>query len=224
MSDELRETETRPEGMEPSAAAHAGTVRRRARLGWWLLVCGVALISFFAWLQLSRTGRSSSGIASAYGFTIGDFRAQGQREYRPAPNLSGKEIRGGRLALSDYRGKVVVVNLWASWCGPCRREQPVFERLWREYESRGVQFLGLNVRDQKAAALSFLDEFEVTYPSFYDDSSRMAFELRAQVLPTTYIIDATGRIFFRFTGTVDEPLLRTAIDAALDPEGGTSGG
>lgn len=208
----------------PSAPTRAGRTRRRHRLGWWLLVCVVALISSFAWLQLSRTGRSPSGIASAYGFTIGDFRAQGQREDRPAPNLSGEEIKGGRLALTDYRGKVVVVNLWASWCGPCRREQPVFERLWREYKTRGVQFLGLNVRDQKAAALAYLDEFEVTYPSFYDESSRLAFELRVQVLPTTYIIDASGRIFFRFTGTVDEPLLRTAIDAALEPEGGTSGG
>jgi DsbE subfamily thiol:disulfide oxidoreductase len=138
--------------------------------------------------------------------------------------LSGEEIRGGRLALSDYQGKIVIVNLWASWCGPCRREQPVFERLWREYKTRGVQFLGLNLRDQKAAALAFLDEFGVTYPSFYDRDSSLAFELRAQVLPTTYIIDASGRIFFRFTGTVDEPLLRTGIDAALDPEGGTSGG
>lgn len=210
--------------MESPTSAPARTDRRRTRRGWWVLICAVAVVSSFAMLQLSRTGTSPSGIASAYGFTIGDFRAQGQREDRSAPNLSGADMHGGPLALSDYRGEIVVVNLWASWCGPCRREQPVFERLWREYKTRGVQFLGLNVRDQKAAALAFLDEFGVTYPSFFDRDSQLVFRLGSKVLPETFIIDGSGRIFFRFTGTVDEPLLRTAIDAALLPGGGTSGG
>ncbi|MGH2829436.1 MAG: TlpA family protein disulfide reductase [Actinomycetota bacterium] len=222
MSEELRETDACEEGAQTSAPA-ARSARRRA-LNWSMIVCVVAAISFFSWRQFSRTGGSASGIASAYGFKIGDFRAQSRRETRPAPALAGEEIRGGRLALSDYRGKVVVVNLWASWCAPCRLEQPVFERLWREYKARGVQFLGINIRDQKVAALAFLDEFTVTYPSFYDRDAFLVSKLGAQVLPTTYIIAVSGRIFFRFTGTVDEPLLRTAIDAALEPEAQASGG
>lgn len=205
-------------------ARDGGPARTRALRAWGVILAVALVIGAFAALQLARTGANPSRLARAYGFTIGDFRAQGERESRPAPDLFGEDMQGRPLALKDYRGKVVVVNLWASWCGPCRREQPVFERLWREYKGRGVQFLGVNLRDQKAAALSFIDEFGVTYPSFFDQSSRLAFELQAQVLPTTYLIDAEGNLFFRFTGTVDEPLLRTAIDAALAPEKESSGG
>lgn len=190
-----------------------------------MLIGSAGLVAAFASIQLARTGTNPSQLARAYGFSVGDFRAEGRRESRPAPSLVGEAVDGGRLALSEYRGKVVVLNLWGSWCGPCRKEQPIFERLWREYRDLGVQFLGLNVRDGRAAALAFIDEFRVTYPSFFDPSSALTFELKVQVLPTTFIIDPAGRLFFRFTGTVDEPLLRGAIEGARRPVevGGTSG-
>lgn len=186
------------------------------------LVAVAALVVGFAAFQLAKTGTSEQSLSSAYGFTIGTFTARAERDATPAPDLEGPALGGGRLALADYRGKVVLVNLWASWCGPCRREQPDLERVWREYKDRGVQFLGLNVRDQEAAALAYQDEFGVTYPSFFDPSSRFAHELRAQVLPTTYVIDREGRIAFRLVGTVDGALLREALDAIL--RGGEGGG
>lgn len=208
-----------PPGRGPRRASN-----RRVWLGWAGVLAAATLVAVFAFLQLSRTGANPSRLARAYGFSIGDFRAEGERESRPAPNLVGEALDGSRLALSEYRGKAVVLNLWASWCGPCRKEQPIFERLWREYRDRGVQFLGLNVRDTKAAALAFIDEFQVTYPSFFDPSAALTFEVQAQILPSTFIIDSAGQMFFRFTGTVDEPLLRQGIDRALATARGSTGG
>lgn len=185
------------------------------------MLVAIVVIGFAAW-QLSRSGTDPASLSRAYGFDIGNFPAITDEGSESAPELSGPELGGGSLSLGDYQGKVVVINLWASWCGPCRREQPELERVWREYRDRGVQFLGLNVRDQTAAALSFQDEFGVTYPSFEDDSSQLAFKLKAQVLPTTYIIDGAGRIAFRLTGTIDGALLRKVLDSTL--ERGSSGG
>ncbi|MGH2726901.1 MAG: TlpA family protein disulfide reductase [Actinomycetota bacterium] len=216
---------TEPAGSEAATPlAPSPPSRTRVRLAWAALIGAALLVATFAILQLTKTGAEPSRLAQAYGLSIGDFRAEGQRESRPAPNLVGVDMQDGRLALSDFKEKVVVLNLWASWCGPCRKEQPIFERLWREYRDRNVQFLGLNIRDEKAAALAFVDEFGVTYPSFFDPSAALTFKLQVQVLPSTFIIDPEGLIYFRFTGTVDEPLLRQAIDGALQETGGPPGG
>lgn len=191
---------------------------RARRSAWmWVVLAAIVVIGFAAW-QLSRSGTDPAFLSRAYGFDIGNYPAISEERSEQAPDLQGPKLGGGSLSLANYRGKVVVVNLWASWCGPCRREQPQLEGVWREYRDRGVQFLGLNVRDQQAAARAFQNEFDVSYPSFFDDSSRLAFELRAQVLPTTYVIDHEGRVAFRLTGTVDDVLLRKVLDATLGRE------
>jgi len=188
----------------------------------WVAVVAVLVAGGFAARQLARTGTKPGALARAYGFDIGDFPAISEEGSSPAPAMEARSFDGTSIRLADYRGKVVVINMWASWCGPCRREQPELERVWREYKTRGVQLLGLNERDQLAAARAFRDEFGVTYPSWIDDSSQLAFKLKAQVLPTTYIIDRRGRIVFRLTGTVDEAMLRAVLDSVLakEPTGG----
>lgn len=197
-------------------APTAARVARRRWLAWWVGGIVAALVLGFAMAQLARTGGSAEGVRKAFGFRIGDFRAAAQRESRLAPALEGEALGGGRLALADYRGKVVILNLWGSWCGPCRKEQPDLLRVERAYRDRGVQFIGLNIRDSQANARAFRDEFGVDYPSFFDPSAALTFRLGVQVLPTTFVINREGRIVFRFTGTVDEPLLRSALDALLE--------
>lgn len=189
----------------------------RSHRGLWLLAFGLAICGLAAW-QLSRAGSDPVSLSRAYGFNIGDFAAISEARSEPAPDLEGPALGGGNLALADHRGDVVVVNLWASWCGPCRREQPDLEQVWREYRDRGVRFLGVNVRDQRAAARAFQEEFGVTYPSFYDEASQLAHELKAQNLPTTYVIDRDGTIVLRLTGTIDDVLLREILDATLEGE------
>lgn len=197
----------------------AATNSASRRSGWlWIALVLTLAVGGLAARQVASTGTKPGALARAYGFDIGDYPAISEEGTTPAPALEGPSFGEGTITLSDYRGKVVVINLWGSWCGPCRKEQPVLESLWREYKTRGVQFLGLNLRDQLAAARTFRDEFKVTYPSWIDESSQLAFKLKAQVLPTTYVVDREGRIVFRLTGTVDEVLLRTVLDSALKRE------
>lgn len=165
---------------------------------------------------LVGTGGTPSKLANAYGLSIADFRAQAKRESRFAPNLRGAGLDGKPLALSMYRGNVVVLNLWGSWCGPCRREEPDLVRVSKQYANRGVQFLGIDVDDQHAAAEAFRVEYGVKYPSFFDPSFELSSLLEVQAVPTTFIIDRHGRIFFRFTGAVDAELLINGITAALE--------
>lgn len=207
---------TKTEGghTEPDAGEPKHTSRRRL-LGWAALIAVVALVLGFAALQLSRTGRSPSRLASAYGFTIGDSPVGAERLSRPAPRLRGEALDGGFLDLSSYRGNIVVINLWASWCGPCRAEQPELQRLWNQYRDRGVQFLGLNVRDTRAAAKAFREEFHVSYPSFFDPSAALTYRLGVEVLPTTFIINPDGRIVVRFSGRVDGRLLDRTVEDLL---------
>jgi thiol-disulfide isomerase/thioredoxin len=125
-------------------------------------------------------------------------------------------INGGdRIRLSDLAGNVVVLNFWASWCGPCRREAPGLQGTWEAYTHRGVRFLGVDHRDDQAAARAYEGEFGITYPSVYDPAGELAFDYELVGLPTTFIIDRSGRIVFRFTGYTDAGILRKALEDVL---------
>lgn len=140
------------------------------------------------------------------------------------PVLRGSTLTGGELTPADYRGDVVVVNFWATWCGPCRREQPALQRLWEEFSGRGVSFVGVNYRDDPAAAREYLREFDVTYPSLEDPAGAYADDFGFVGLPDTYLADRTGTMRYAVIGPigeesgVDEDDLRGLIEELLaDP-------
>ena len=132
----------------------------------------------------------------------------------PMPTISAPTLDGGRVTSDTYRGEVVVVNFWASWCGPCRREQPGLERLWGEYEPRGVQFVGVNFRDDPAAARTYLEEFGVTYPSVPDDGV-IAHRFGVPYLPATILVDGSGGMRYRLLGAQDEAVVRGYLEELL---------
>jgi thiol-disulfide isomerase/thioredoxin len=133
----------------------------------------------------------------------------------PMPRIAGEAVAGGTLDRSDYGGRPVVVNFWATWCGPCRKEQPALQSLAEEYEGR-VAFVGVNHLDDRAAAREYLRQYGVTYPSVFDPAGEVAFDFEIPYLPATVIVDAKGQLRYRLLGAQPESSFRRYIEAALD--------
>lgn len=133
---------------------------------------------------------------------------------RPMPALQGEWINGGTVTPDDYRDKVVLVNFWADWCGPCRKEQPGLQRLSEEYEGR-VQFIGVNFKDDQAKALEYIREFGVTYPSVVDEGP-LAHRFQMQYPPTTFLVDSTGVMRYQLLGEQEEDELRGYLEDLLE--------
>jgi thiol-disulfide isomerase/thioredoxin len=123
----------------------------------------------------------------------------------PAPPLEGVALNGGVINIRDFAGDVVVLNFWASWCAPCRDEQPTLNQVYAAQHPNGVEFVGVNIQDNNAAARSFVRNHDVRYPSIVDepDASAVQFEPRLPATPPiTVIVDRQGRVAARILGGV----------------------
>ena len=118
----------------------------------------------------------------------------------PAPALSGTDLRGKSLSLAKLKGKVVVVDFWASWCGPCKEEMPVLERLYKKYKANGLVVVGVSVDQDAANAQKFIKEFGVSFPSIHDADHSIADRYKPAKMPTSSIIDRKGTIRFIHAG------------------------
>jgi cytochrome c biogenesis protein CcmG, thiol:disulfide interchange protein DsbE len=140
--------------------------------------------------------------------------ASGQRETAPKidlPRLTG----GGRASLADYRGKVVVLNYWASWCDPCREESPLLERWQKRIAPRGGTVLGVDVLDVSSDAQAFARRYGLTYPMLRDGDGETQDKLGVAAYPETFVIDRSGRIAATRRGPVDEAFLRQTVEPLL---------
>ena len=134
----------------------------------------------------------------------------------PAPNLVGTTLEGEPLDVADYRGQVVVLNFWASWCPPCRAEAPNLIEVAEATQDDGVQFVGVNVKNAKDEALAFERKQRVPYPSLHDQPGVLLTRFRTlvpQVPPTTLLLDRQGRIAGRFIGGVTTNELLIPVQA-----------
>lgn len=140
-------------------------------------------------------------------------------ERQPAPEITGETFDGKQFNLADYRGKVVPLNIWASWCAPCRAEAPALNQVSREYADRPVAFIGLNTRDSRASAEAFVRRFEVPYPNVWDPSAQLQLAFRDTLppaaIPSTVFVDQQGRVAARALGRVERPELRNVLDTLL---------
>ncbi len=133
--------------------------------------------------------------------------------------LTGTTLEGEPLDIAAWRGDVVVVNLWASWCGPCRSEAVTLEKSFKELSTKQVHFLGLNTRDGLAAALAFSNRFPTGYPSIQDQDGALTLafgNLGPAATPSTLILDRQGRVAARILGPVSEAQLRDVTLAVVE--------
>jgi cytochrome c biogenesis protein CcmG/thiol:disulfide interchange protein DsbE len=146
---------------------------------------------------------------------IEEALARGEREPAPALELS-RLSGGGRASLADFRGRVVVLNFWASWCDPCREESPLLERWHRRISARGGTVVGIDVRDVSDDAREFVREFRLSYPQLRDGPGELMDDYGVVGLPETFVIDRRGRIAAITRGPVDEPFLRRSVMPLLE--------
>lgn len=181
-----------------------------------LLAVMAALVVLTAGCTLGTAAADGDGFVSADGTT--DIAVT---DRRAAPAISGPTLDGSPLALEELDGPVVV-NFWASWCGPCAQEAPHLAAVAEQYGDRGVHVVGVNVRDTAANAQAFEREYEISYPSWDDESAGIAAQFGAlgpAGLPSTVLLDAEHRVASRIFGAVTARQLAPRLDALLAETG-----
>ena len=136
----------------------------------------------------------------------------------PTPDFTLPDPTGKKVSLKNFRGKLVMLNFWASWCAPCREEMPTMERLYQEFKSKGFVILAVDVKDKKTDALAFIKELKLTYPVVFDTDDQVGLLYGAWGLPTTYLIGPKGEGLARMWGPADwySPGARQLIKTLLD--------
>lgn len=142
-------------------------------------------------------------------------RAGGPVENGVAPDFSLTTFEGQTVTLGELRGKVVIINFWASWCVPCRQEAAYLESTWRAYKDKGVVFVGVNYVDAEPNARAYLDEFDITYPSGPDPAQKIARTYRIKGVPETFYVDKAGQLRVVQIGPFSPPTLEEKINELL---------
>lgn len=165
-----------------------------------ILIPAAALVAMLGWATFQKGGTPTPG--------------------DDAPPFTAARLDGdGSLSLSDFKGKPVVMNFWASWCGPCETEAPILNEAHRLY-GREVAFLGVNIKDAKSKALAFERRFGVAYPSVRDDGGRIYADYGLTGQPETYLIDSEGTIVQHITGPItDKDGFLQSLDALVSENG-----
>src|SRR6516165_7818334 len=112
----------------------------------------------------------------------------------PAPSFSLPARDGATVSLAQYKGQVVMINFWASWCGPCRQEMPLLESIYKKYNKLGFTMLGVNVEPDSNAANEWLKQTPVSFPILYDKESKVSKAYDVATMPSTVIIDRSGKV------------------------------
>lgn len=195
-------------GAPASAAGEAKAEWGRPR---WILGAVVAAV-VLALLLLFGYGLIRASQSGGIGINaIGEV---GRIPPGPAPEIAMPLYNGGIFRLSDQRGKVVVVNFWASWCIPCRDEAPALERAARDYRDRGIVFAGVDIWDSEKDARDFLQRFGVSYPNG-PDRTTAAIEYGLTGVPETYFIALDGTIARHWIGPLDDAQIHALVDELL---------
>lgn len=136
-------------------------------------------------------------------------------EAMPETTLSTLDGEGSG-SLADYRGKWVLINVWASWCGPCRDEAPELQAFYEEYGGENFEVLGIDTEETSDAGQGFVDEFALTYPMLHDGDGAYRDELRTKGVPENFLVDPDGKLALLQAGPVDEAILEEQIAPMIE--------
>lgn len=145
-----------------------------------------------------RSGICTRILLLALGLAV--FPAHAVAPKDAAPDFTLKSLDGTNLRLEEYRGKVVLINFWASWCGPCRQEMPVLDRLHQRYADTGFAVLGVNVEGQEAPARALLAKMPVSFPVLIDEGQKVSEQYDLEAMPSTVVIDRDGVVRYVHRG------------------------
>jgi cytochrome c biogenesis protein CcmG/thiol:disulfide interchange protein DsbE len=172
------------------------------------LVPTLAVIGLLAW-GVSQSGGRPGGLA--INTELGEVKIQ-QEAARP---FDLELFAGGTLTLDQLDGKIVMVDFWASWCPPCRQEAPALAQVYREYQAKGVEFVGIDIWDRAEDAIKYVDRYGITYPNGLDDKGTIAIEYGVRGIPEKFFIDRNGVLVQKFVGPMDEAELKQVLDEML---------
>ncbi len=190
-----------------------------SKRGWIFLLSAIPLAGFLAllgWASL-KSGGNPGGLGVNNEFGQVDISSKSAAEFTLTLS-TGTLNSGTELSLSDLRGKVVLVDFWASWCTPCRQEAPVLSRVYLEYAGKPVEFVGVNIWDRNQDALDFLEAFETNYPNGVDEAGSIAIDYGVRGIPEKFFIDQNGVVRQKFVGPMHAGALRAAIDGLLSAD------
>lgn len=118
----------------------------------------------------------------------------------PAPQFTLQSFDGKKVSLKDLKGQIVMVNFWASWCGPCRQEMPLLDEIYKKYKKVGFTLVGINLDEDKSDALGFMKKVPVSFPILHDPEGKVADAYKNQAMPSSYFIDAKGNLAYLHRG------------------------
>ncbi len=126
--------------------------------------------------------------------------SKGALDGQEAPDFALRNLDGENMRLSEYRGEVVMINFWATWCGPCRQEMPLLDELYDRYERVGFQLLGVNIDDDPRRAMEMAQELGISFPVLFDDRKEVSELYRVEAMPVTVILDREGVVRYTHYG------------------------
>jgi cytochrome c biogenesis protein CcmG/thiol:disulfide interchange protein DsbE len=174
----------------------------------------LVMVGVIALITLLAVGVSSKGADQ----TLDDAIAQGEKADPPKLDLPPLNGQGVKQTLKDYKGKVVVLNIWASWCAPCREESPLLEKWHQQIKSKNATVLGVDTQDLADDANGFIKKYGLTYPMLRDRDGSQIRKWGTIAFPETFVIDRDGKVVALRRGTVDDKFLHEAVAPLLEEQ------
>ncbi len=186
-----------------------------SKRGWILLGSSIPVLALFALLAwaLVKSGGSPGGLGVNNAFGEVPVEQEAAREF------SLELLDGTTVTLSSLRGKVLLLDFWASWCPPCRQEAPILAQVYLEYRDRGVEFIGVDIWDRRQDAEAYVERYGVTYPNGIDARGTIAIDYGVRGIPEKFLIDGGGALVKKFVGPMSGDSLRATLDEVLAAEG-----